>query len=491
MVKKINKDALMIKELINKGMRQCEISRLLGIKKEKVSYWSRHEIKERQFKPKKLKDIYIKAIQKWAKDKTTSQRSSRTIARMINSTLEKRNEVDKKGRQISVHYTTVNNYLKEYYGKPRKIRKVFFLSKEQMEKRKKFCQMILDKKIKPEQIFFSDESKIELGSFTNDSIRLDPQKQKWNEETYNLINRKQKKFEKSLMIAGGINFYGLSQPIFLDGTMNEFAYGQALLFYKDDIKKFERDHNIKILFEQDGATSHTSKSNIFILNKLFGEGGWIQNPPNSPDLAFPIEQLWAIIKPRVKRRDPKTLDELKKFLIEEWNAIPRNMVENLCKNYLTRVEKVLELDGGRIEPEYFKKKEKHEYKWEIPEDLPSQRIIYNDKKLRKYKEKEIKLLKRNLKKIKSRQSRKMKSLGKKIKSFRKKDLKYLSMGRALSMLRERDELIAQKTNSKVERQKIDEEFNQKIDKISKMNAFKYLRHINGDEEEENDSDHQQ
>ena len=64
--------------------------------------------------------------------------------------------------------------------------------------------MILDKKIKPEQIFFSDESKIELGSFTNDSIRLDPQKQKWNEETYNLINRKQKKFEKSLMIAGGL-----------------------------------------------------------------------------------------------------------------------------------------------------------------------------------------------------------------------------------------------------------------------------------------------
>ena len=62
--------------------------------------------------------------------------------------------------------------------------------------------MILDKKIKPEKIFFSDESKIEFGSFTNDSIRLDPQKQKWNEETYNLINRKQKKFEKSLMIAG-------------------------------------------------------------------------------------------------------------------------------------------------------------------------------------------------------------------------------------------------------------------------------------------------
>ena len=76
----------------------------------------------------------------------------------------------------------------------------------------------------------------------------------------------------------------------------------------------------------------------------------------------------------------------------------------------------------------------------------------------------------------------MKSLRKKIKSFKKRDLKYLSIGRALSILRERKELIAQKKNSKVERQKIDQEFNKKIDKISKINSFKYLRHINGDGE---------
>ena len=57
MVKKINKDSLMIKELLNKGLRQCQIARLLGIKKEKVSYWSRTEIKDHQQKPKKLKEI--------------------------------------------------------------------------------------------------------------------------------------------------------------------------------------------------------------------------------------------------------------------------------------------------------------------------------------------------------------------------------------------------------------------------------------------------
>ena len=112
-----------------------------------------------------------------------------------------------------------------------------------------------------------------------------------------------------------------------------------------------------------------------------------------------------------------------------------------CKNYLKRIEKVLELDGDRIEPEYFKNKEKHEYKWEIPDDLPSQRIIYNDKKLRKYKEKKVK-----------QRWDKVESNGrmKKIKSFKKRDLKY-PIGRALSISREKEELIAQKTNSKIER----------------------------------------
>ena len=77
------------------------------------------------------------------------------------------------------------------------------------------------------------------------------------------------------MIAGGINFYGLSKLIFRDGTMNAFAYGQALLFNKNDIEKIEKEHKLKIILEQDGATSHASKSNVFILNKLFKNDGWI------------------------------------------------------------------------------------------------------------------------------------------------------------------------------------------------------------------------
>ena len=103
----------MIIELLSKQLRQCQISTLLGIKKEKVSYWPITEIKDYQQKVKKLNEIYIDKIQKWANNKVTSLRSSRKIVNMINSILLKRKEVDKKGKQISVYYTTINNYLKD------------------------------------------------------------------------------------------------------------------------------------------------------------------------------------------------------------------------------------------------------------------------------------------------------------------------------------------------------------------------------------------
>ena len=57
----------------------------------------------------------------------------------------------------------------------------------------------------------------------------------------------------------------------------------------------------------------------------------------------------------------------------------------------------------------------------MPEELPNQRIIYNNEKLRKYKANEIKILKKILKDKKSEHIKRMKVSGKKIKSFSKRE----------------------------------------------------------------------
>ena len=178
--------------------------------------------------------------------------------------------------------------------------------------------------------------------YIHDSIRLSDNKtklKKGDKEAFKLINKEEKKFEPSILIAGGIYSGGLTGWIINEGTLNEFAYAQVLLFYKDSYKELKKKLNNELYFEQDGASAHTSRTNKIVIEKLFGKNSLIQNPPNSPDLAYPIEYIWAYIKPRIKRRNPQTLEELKKFTLEEWNAIPKKIIDNCGKKLQKKIRK--------------------------------------------------------------------------------------------------------------------------------------------------------
>ena len=48
-----------------------------------------------------------------------------------------------------------------------------------------------------------------------------------------MINRETKKYEPSIIVAGGVSFYGLSDLILLKGIMKEFSYAQVLEYYKE------------------------------------------------------------------------------------------------------------------------------------------------------------------------------------------------------------------------------------------------------------------
>ena len=205
------------------------------------------------------------------------------------------------------------------------MRKVFYLNEEAKKKRVEFCQKIIQMNLEGKNIFFTDETRMDTAPNTKgESIRLSSKiKNKikqGDEEGYKKINRETKKFEPSIIIAGGVSYYGLSDLILLNGTMTDFSYAQALEFYKENYEDFKRQ-NENLFFEQDGASCHTSKKIRVLLEKLFGDK-LIQNAPHSPDIAYPIETLWAELKKRVKSRNPKNLEELKIITIEEWNKIP-------------------------------------------------------------------------------------------------------------------------------------------------------------------------
>ena len=207
------------------------------------------------------------------------------------------------------------------------------------------------------------------------------------------------------MIAEGISYYGLSDLIIVEGTMTDFAYGQTLLHYKNNYEEFKKI-NKNIIFEQDRASTHTSKANTILANSLFGNDKWILCPPTSPDLAYLIENLWAILKKNVKNRNPENYEQLKQFCIEEWNQInPKNYL----KNFLKRVKMVLKINGNRLEDWHLKqiRKEEEEEEEEDEEEgeknflIKNRKLkrVFNEVFLNNMKKREIKCLEKKKKEL--------------------------------------------------------------------------------------------
>ena len=229
--------------LLQRGNSQKWVARELGISKQKISRWANNPIKERTRRTK-LNEEYIDKIINMATNKPTSVMGSRKIANLINAELKEKNVLGANGKILSVTKSTINTYLKKKGLKARKIKKIFSLTKRQKKQRVEFCENILKSNIKGESIFFTDETQIKLGSYTNDYIRLSEENEKklkkGDEEVLDLMRRPEKKFEQSILIGGGTSFYGLGSLIIFEGFVNEFSYAQALLIYKEDYDRLNK-----------------------------------------------------------------------------------------------------------------------------------------------------------------------------------------------------------------------------------------------------------
>ena len=97
-----------------------------------------------------------------------------------------------------------------------------------------------------------------------------------------------------------------------------------------------------LIFMQDNAPCHSSKATREYLGSI--------NLPimpwsaQSPDLN-PIENVWNIIKVAVAKRNPKNVDELDKFMKEEFSNIGPNILKKLVESMPRRIEAVINAKG--------------------------------------------------------------------------------------------------------------------------------------------------
>ena len=139
---------------------------------------------------------------------------------------------------------TTCRILNKNIGKPRKIQKVCSINQKKKDERIKFCKKILELNLEGKDIFFTDESILDLRPFVNEKIRLSKENtekvKKGDPEALKLLGKEADKYPKQILIDWGISFYGLSDLIIVDGTMTDFAYGQTLLHYKKNLMNLSK-----------------------------------------------------------------------------------------------------------------------------------------------------------------------------------------------------------------------------------------------------------
>ena len=97
-------------------------------------------------------------------------------------------------------------------------------------------------------------------------------------------------------------------------------------------------------FQQDNASQHkAATSREWFHNHGIDLLDW---PAWSPDLN-PIEEVWNDLKRRVYGRHPKSMDELERFVTEEWAATDLNFIARICRNMPHRLP-VIANNGHKI-----------------------------------------------------------------------------------------------------------------------------------------------
>ncbi len=146
----------------------------------------------------------------------------------------------------------------------------------------------------------------------------------------------------ALMIWGAMSSAGVGPLCFLKTNVTSPIYQYILEhFMLPSADQLFKDADF--IFQQDLAPAHTAKSTKSWLNN---HGVSVLDwPENSPDLNH-IENLWDIVKRKMRNTRPKNADELKATVKETWASIPPQQCHKLITSMPRRIETVIKAKGA-------------------------------------------------------------------------------------------------------------------------------------------------
>ena len=104
-------------------------------------------------------------------------------------------------------------------------------------------------------------------------------------------------------------------------------------------------------YQQDGATCHTSNSGMreiewFFKDRIISKNLW---PPRSPDLTSADFFLWGLLKRKVYKNTPRTIEQLKDAVRQEIQAVNPDTLRKVFQNLEKRIQVCLDVKGDQFQ----------------------------------------------------------------------------------------------------------------------------------------------
>lgn len=254
--------------------------------------------------------------------------------------------------ELNVDEKTIRNCVHEDIRyKSYALKKAQFMNDTTMERRADKAARLLSKLKHPlaknQLIFFSDEK-----NFSQDQM-VNRRNDRWLcSDSDDVPVVMSTKFPASVMVLGVISNEGdVMPPFFFEGGLrvNADAYIHVMdTVVKPWIETIAGDRHY--VFQQDGAPAHTANKTQAWLKKNLKEF-WSKDiwPPSSPDCNPCDYFLWGVCEREVNKRPHNTKDSLMAKITEVMANLNKTMVSSACQRFRSRIERVVEAEGGFIE----------------------------------------------------------------------------------------------------------------------------------------------
>jgi DDE superfamily endonuclease len=323
------KGAILALSRTGKSARQ--IAEALGRSPKAINNFMKNRTSEnapkRTGRPRKLTDRDLRHAFRLA---CTGGLSAKKIASALNVSCHRSTIVNALNANVNAHYI--------------KRKSAPCLTPVHVAARLKFADDKVRSKFNWDAVLFSDEKKFNLDG--PDGCQYYWADKRIEVETYS----KRVSGGGSVMVWGGMSRYSTTEICFLDGKQDSGKYCETLrttlLPFLDKI--CQEQPSVDIIFQQDGASIHTSRKTMgWLTAHNINPMSW---PAKSPDLS-PIENLWGDLVHTVYQngRQFENKAELKVAIKSAWSAITKERLEKLIDSMPGRIFDVGRRKGHAID----------------------------------------------------------------------------------------------------------------------------------------------